>query len=463
MLTNTRLHRNLTPKGLTFWSQWTLASGLVVTLLFMLVVFKTGQLEYNYRVLAAFTILASLPAYTLCDVYSKKDDYAVGLGRLFMGWLLTLGILLAVGLACDVRSIFPLEILLLWAAISYPLLAIFYAPIHSLSKYYHRQLHERQKSLIVGTGKLAVDLANTLSRQKRSPLVGLVGSRAEACDDAQAQILGELPQLPQLIRQHGIRRLYITHSLQDATHIEALYLNLLDISVDVIWVPDLNNMLLLNHCVAEVDGLPAIFLNESPLTSRPTAALSKSLLDKSIALLAILLLSPVLLVFALLIKLTSPGPVIFKQDRHGWNGEVIKVWKFRSMRVHDDHEVRQASRNDSRITPVGRFIRRTSIDELPQLFNVLQGNMALVGPRPHAIAHNDYYSGKIHAYMARHRIKPGITGLAQVSGCRGETETLEKMQRRVDIDLRYINTWSLWLDIKILIKTPFTLLSKDIY
>jgi putative colanic acid biosynthesis UDP-glucose lipid carrier transferase len=170
-----------------------------------------------------------------------------------------------------------------------------------------------------------------------------------------------------------------------------------------------------------------------------------------------------LLLFALLIKLTSPGPVIFKQDRHGWNGEVIKVWKFRSMRVHDDREVRQASRNDSRITPVGRFIRRTSIDELPQLFNVLQGHMALVGPRPHAVAHNDYYSGKIRAYMARHRIKPGITGLAQVNGCRGETETLEKMQQRVDIDLRYINNWSLWLDIKILFKTPFTLLSKDIY
>lgn len=463
MLNNTRMHRNLTPKGLTFWGQWTLASGLVVTLLFMLVLLKTGQLEYNYRVLAAFTILASLPAYSLCDVYSKKDDYGVGLGRLFMGWLLTIGILFAVGIACNASSLFPLEILLLWAAVSYPLLALCYIPLHSLSRYYHRQLHQRHKSLIVGTGKLAVDLAKTLSRQTRSPLVGLVGSHADAASEAQSQILGELPQLPQLIRQHGIRRLYITHSLQDATHIEALYLNLLEISVDVIWVPDLNNMLLLNHCVAEVDGLPAIFLNESPLTSRPTAALSKSLLDKSLALLAILVLSPLLLLFALLIKLTSPGPVIFKQDRHGWNGEVIKVWKFRSMRMHADQEVRQASRNDSRITPVGRFIRRTSIDELPQLFNVLQGHMALVGPRPHAVAHNDYYSGKIHAYMARHRIKPGITGLAQINGCRGETETLEKMQKRVDIDLLYINTWSLWLDIKILVKTPFTLLSKDIY
>ncbi|WP_259198131.1 MULTISPECIES: undecaprenyl-phosphate glucose phosphotransferase [unclassified Pseudomonas] len=464
MLNNRRMHRNLTPKGLTFWGQWAIAVSMVVVLLFSLALFKTGQLESHYRILAAITILASIPAYMLCDVYSKKDDFFVGLGRLFTGWLLTLSILSAVGVACNASSLFPLEILLLWAAVSYPVLALCYIPIHSLSRYYHRQLHERQKSLIIGTGKLATDLANTLSRQKRSPLVGLVGpDTASPQNSTQPQILGDLPDLPTLIRQHGIRRLYITHSLQEATHIEELYVNLLEISVDVIWVPDLNNMLLLNHSVAEVDGLPAIFLNESPLTSRPTAALSKSLLDKSLALLAIVLLSPLLLLFALLIKLTSPGPVIFKQDRHGWNGEVIKVWKFRSMRVHDDREVRQASRNDSRITPVGRFIRRTSIDELPQLFNVLQGHMALVGPRPHAVAHNDYYSGKIRAYMARHRIKPGITGLAQVNGCRGETETLEKMQKRVDIDLSYINNWSLWLDIKILFKTPFTLLSKDIY
>lgn len=166
MLNNTRMHRNLTPKGLTFWGQWTLASGLVVAVLFMLVFLKTGQLEHNYRVLAAFTILASLPAYSLCDVYSKRDDYAVGLGRLFMGWLLTVGILFAVGIACEAGTLFPLETLLLWAALSYPLLALCYIPLHSLSRYYHRQLHERQKSLIVGNGKLAVDLARTLSRQK---------------------------------------------------------------------------------------------------------------------------------------------------------------------------------------------------------------------------------------------------------------------------------------------------------
>lgn len=133
------------------------------------------------------------------------------------------------------------------------------------------------------------------------------------------------------------------------------------------------------------------------------------------------------------------------------------------MRPHDDKEVKQATRHDPRITPIGRFIRRTSIDELPQLFNVLQGKMSLVGPRPHAVAHNNYYTGKISAYMARHRIKPGITGWAQINGCRGETETIDKMQKRVELDLAYINKWSIWLDIKIIIKTPFTLFSKEIY
>jgi putative colanic acid biosynthesis UDP-glucose lipid carrier transferase len=155
--------------------------------------------------------------------------------------------------------------------------------------------------------------------------------------------------------------------------------------------------------------------------------------------------------------------VLFKQNRLGCNAEVITVWKFRSMRLHDDSEARQATRQDERITPLGRFLRRSSIDELPQLFNVLSGKMALVGPRPHAVTHNIYYTGKIRAYMARHRLKPGITGLAQITGHRGETQTLEKMQQRVAQDLKYINQWSLWLDIKILVKTPFTLFSKDIY
>lgn len=189
----------------------------------------------------------------------------------------------------------------------------------------------------------------------------------------------------------------------------------------------------------------------------------KALLDRCLAMLAIVVLSPLMAVVALLVKWSSPGPVLFKQQRHGRHGRIIEVWKFRSMRLHDDCDVKQATRGDPRITPVGRFIRRTSIDELPQLFNVLRGEMSLVGPRPHAVSHNIYYSEKIIAYMARHRVKPGVTGMAQVNGYRGETDTIEKMQKRVEMDLEYINNWSIWLDIKILIKTPFVLLSKNAY
>ena len=317
---------------------------------------------------------------------------------------------------------------------------------------------------MIGTGELAQNLADKLVRQRKEPFAGLVAvDAAQVHQNGLYPVIGSLAQLHSLIISHGVSRLYIALPLAEAKLIEILYVDLLDAHVDVIWLPDVNSLMLLNHSVGDIAGMPTIHLNESPLTSHPTAALAKSAMDRLVALLAIIALSPLLLATACAVKYSSPGPVLFKQSRHGWNGKIIKVWKFRSMRLHDDSQVKQASRIDPRITPVGAFLRRTSIDELPQLFNVLQGHMSLVGPRPHAVTHNDYYTGKIDAYMARHRIKPGITGLAQISGCRGETETLDKMEQRVELDLAYINNWSLWLDIKILIKTPFTLLSKDIY
>jgi len=172
-----------------------------------------------------------------------------------------------------------------------------------------------------------------------------------------------------------------------------------------------------------------------------------------------------MLATAIAVKLSSPGPVFFRQERHGLNGKIIRVMKFRSMRAHREKEgeITQARKGDSRITKVGAFIRRTSIDELPQLFNVLAGDMSLVGPRPHAKEHNQFYSDKINAYMSRHRILPGMTGLAQINGYRGETDTLEKMQKRIEYDLAYINNWSIMLDLQIMIKTVYTLLSKNAY
>jgi putative colanic acid biosynthesis UDP-glucose lipid carrier transferase len=183
----------------------------------------------------------------------------------------------------------------------------------------------------------------------------------------------------------------------------------------------------------------------------------KAFEDRVLAFFILILISPLLAVIAIGVKLTSPGPVLFKQLRHGWDGKPIKVYKFRTMVLHaeENGRVTQARKNDDRITPFGAFLRRTSLDELPQFFNVLQGRMSIVGPRPHAIAHNDEYKDQIDEYMLRHKVKPGITGWAQVNGWRGETDTLEKMQKRIEYDLYYIDHWSLWFDIKIIVLTLF--------
>ncbi|MEB0028804.1 undecaprenyl-phosphate glucose phosphotransferase [Pseudomonas sp. MH9.2] len=463
-MVHTRINRKLVAKGFTFWGQWTTAMSVVIALLFILAYYQTGAVNSQYRVLAALTLLGSVPCYSLLHVYHKKHHHLNGLCRLSLGWLVTLLGLASIGLLSNTSDLFSLEIIIVWSLLGLCVQILLYVPIHYLSGYYHRQLNRQHKTLIIGNNALALKLAGTLSKHEHLTLVGLVSLvPTELSGSIPTFVVSQLDELRALINSHGVRCLYIALSLSEVQRIEALYIDLLDLNVDVVWVPDLNSMTLLNHSVSELDGLPAIHLNESPLTSYPTAALSKALLDHGLALAALIVLSPLLLLIAIAVKLSSEGPVIFKQERHGWNGKIINVWKFRSMRLHDDQHVRQASRNDSRITAVGQFIRRTSLDELPQFFNVLQGHMALVGPRPHAIAHNDYYTGKIRAYMTRHRIKPGITGLAQISGCRGETETIDKMQKRVEIDLYYINNWSLWLDIKILMKTPLTLLSKNIY
>ncbi|WP_280291550.1 undecaprenyl-phosphate glucose phosphotransferase [Pseudomonas sp. BN417] len=457
---------NTTPdaRGLTFWGQWAAAIGMLTLLLCALAMGKTGHIETQYRILALYTLLGSVPAYSLMRVYHKHHGYVVGLGRLLAGWLVLLSGLTVIAFLTKTSELFSREIIITWAGAGFIIQACLFLPLHAFSRRYHQQLQSARTSLVIGTGDLAQELADKLVRKRNEPLVGLVTADDHPhLDDGLYPIVGNLSHLRELIATHKVRRLYIALPLSAADQIEGLYIDLLDANVDVVWIPDLQSLKLLNHSVTDIDGLAAINLNESPLTSYPTGALTKAALDRSVALLAILFLSPLLLGTALAVKLSSPGPVLFKQKRHGWNGKVIKVWKFRSMRVHADAQVKQATREDPRITRVGRFIRRTSIDELPQLFNVLQGRMSLVGPRPHAVAHNDYYTGKIDAYMARHRIKPGITGLAQISGSRGETETIDKMERRVELDLAYINNWSIWLDLKILIKTPFTLLSKDIY
>lgn len=219
------------------------------------------------------------------------------------------------------------------------------------------------------------------------------------------------------------------------------------------FIPDIFNFRLLNHSITEIASIPIIEINGTPMTS--TSHILKRIEDIVLSLVIVTLISPIVLIVAIIIKLTSKGPVLYKQERHGWNGKKIKVYKFRSMYYSEKNEFKQATKNDSRITPIGNFIRKTSIDEFPQFLNVLQGRMSIVGPRPHAVSMNEDYKDKIDNYMQRHKVKPGITGWAQVSGLRGETDTIEKMEKRIEYDLYYIQNWSILFDLRIIFMTIF--------
>jgi len=457
-----RLHPSVNRRGLTFWAQWICAMGLTTLVTCAIVYQAIGAVPYAYRVLMIVGVLGSVPIYSALHVYHKRFGYLMGLLRLFAGWLLLVTALAVLSLVCLDHGDLDNSLLFEAAVAGYLAQCATYLPLRYLVSLHSRWLRRERVSVIIGTSPMAYTLADQL--RQRVPVLGLVATEPGVSSiGGQPPVLCELAQLRDLVIDDHVRRVYIALALNMITQIEAIYLSLLDLNVDVVWVPDFGSMLLLNQSVSQIEQFPAIYLNETPRSSHPAATLGKELFDRSLALLALLVLLPVMSVIALAVKLSSRGPVFFRQPRHGCNGEVIQIWKFRSMRVHEDNQVQQATRDDPRVTPVGAILRRTSLDELPQLINVLRGEMALVGPRPHAIAHNQYYGARILAYTARHRIKPGITGLAQVSGFRGETETLEKMQERLEKDLDYINHWSLWLDIKILLKTPFTLFSRNIY
>lgn len=249
-------------------------------------------------------------------------------------------------------------------------------------------------------------------------------------------------------------RIYIAMSMSDEVKMKNLIKSLTDTTCSVILIPDLFTFNILQSRTEEVNGVPVVPLFDTPLNG--INMIFKRIEDIVISSIILIFISPILLIIACLIKLTSPGPIIFKQTRYGMDGKPIKVWKFRSMSVmENDNKVIQATKNDIRITKIGRLLRRTSLDELPQFFNVLFGGMSIVGPRPHAVAHNEQYRNLIEGYMLRHKVKPGITGWAQINGWRGETDTLEKMEKRVEFDLEYIREWSIWLDLKIIFLTIF--------
>lgn len=255
-------------------------------------------------------------------------------------------------------------------------------------------------------------------------------------------------------RAGEIDRIYIALNMKDEQIIKDLVSKLTDTTCSVLLIPDLFTFNILQSRTEEINGVPVVPLFDTPLSG--INMLFKRLEDILVSSIILVLISPVLIGIALAVKLSSPGPIIFRQIRYGMDGKPIKVWKFRSMTVmENDDKVMQATKNDVRVTKVGRFLRSTSLDELPQFFNVLFGQMSVLGPRPHAVSHNEQYRSLIQGYMLRHKVKPGITGLAQINGWRGETDTLEKMEKRIEYDLLYIRGWSIWLDLKIIFLTIF--------
>jgi putative colanic acid biosynthesis UDP-glucose lipid carrier transferase len=285
-------------------------------------------------------------------------------------------------------------------------------------------------------------------------VVGLFEDRDIGTELDGIPVLGRFADAaPMLTARHDIHQVWFAMPLSAESRMRAVLTSLRHVTADICFVPDIFGFQLLNHSISEVAGLPIVFLTASPLVG--TNRILKEIEDRVLATIVLVLLAPLMAAIAVAIKLTSRGPLLFVQKRHGWDGKSISVYKFRTMIVHDERpgNVTQATRNDPRVTRIGRILRRTSLDELPQLLNVLEGSMSLVGPRPHAVEHNEQYKELIDSYMLRHKVKPGITGWAQVNGYRGETDTVDKMKMRVEHDLYYIEHWSLWFDLRIMLLT----------
>jgi len=299
-------------------------------------------------------------------------------------------------------------------------------------------------------------VANALqqNRERGTDFIGYFDDRADGRvhPDASTRILGGLKDVAPHADEHGVKEIYITLPLGSQPRIVELLEQVQGTTASIYFVPDVFGISIIQGRLEDMNGVPVVGICETPFQG--TNELVKRISDVLISSLIVALISPLLIAIAIGVKLSSPGPVIFRQRRNGLDGGEIIVYKFRTMRAQDDGAVvPQATKNDPRVTRFGAFLRRTSLDELPQFFNVLQGSMSIVGPRPHAVAHNEEYKRIIKAYMVRHKVKPGITGWAQVNGQRGETDTIEKMRARVEYDLEYLRNWSIGLDLRIIAGT----------
>ena len=445
-------------------------SDALVVILAALVAYITRFQDFDdlgtFQVLGCVVaVLLTINIFQLAGLYdfNKLTDLYAQSTRLLGAWVLVMIGLLALGFLAKTPLVAASR---LWVGLWFVYGFVGLVAIRALLR--HQILRWQQMGrlarnvAIVGTGphgrRLIEHMAANRSQAER--IVGVFTDLGHDAESASAvggyPVLGGVSDLVEAARQSRIDQVIIALPCSAEQRILDLMKTLRSLPIDVRLCPDMIGFHLTDRAVSHVGGVPMLHVFEKPLAG--WGLILKGFEDRMLAGLILLLISPLLLLIALAIKLDSRGPVLFRQKRYGFNNEVIEVLKFRSMytdRCSKENHVPQATKHDPRVTSVGRFIRRTSLDELPQFINVLTGNMSIVGPRPHAVAHNEQYAGVIDQYLARHRVKPGITGWAQVNGLRGETETLEKMEQRVRYDLYYIDNWSLLFDLRIIFRTLF--------
>lgn len=368
------------------------------------------------------------------------------LGRMFVGWVVALAVVASIAVLLKVAENYSRIWLLSTLAVALCFVTIFRVSVYLYLR--HLRMHGRnlKQALVVEMGNAAAPLRAVLDELPEQGYQVVCFRQLRDNEEWYEQLRNEVLEC----RAHEV---WLCLPLNQGEAIKSVMYALRHLTVDVRYLPDLGDLPLLNHRISSIGGLYALDISRSPMEG--PARIVKRVEDLVLGSIISILILPICLIIAIAIKLTSKGPVIFKQYRMGINGRRFKVYKFRSMEVHEESsgEVTQAHFGDPRITKLGAFLRRSSLDELPQFYNVLQGRMSIVGPRPHALAHNEYYKDLVESYMQRHKVKPGITGWAQVNGLRGETDTVEKMERRVQHDLWYIDNWSLGLDLKIIALT----------
>jgi putative colanic acid biosynthesis UDP-glucose lipid carrier transferase len=440
------------------WFQRALDPIMTIVVLGLLSLYYQVEFDTAYVLLGAIAFLLIIPIFKTVGLYHSFRGRYLGADapRLFFGWFIVAGLLLGFGYGTQTLSFFPYP--LLWSWLIFTPLVL--SATHLLMRLGLRQLRKKgynmRVAVIVGHNELGHCLAHELHHSPHLgiKLAGFFDNEPSELNQQGHPLLGKMEGVIDYVHRHKTDIVYIATQVGEEDKIGSIVQKLQDTTASVYFVPSIFVFSLMKGQMHEINGIPLVAGWDAPFAG--LEVMLKRLVDVILASTILVLISPILLAIALGVKLSSPGPILFKQRRYGINGQEITVYKFRSMTVTEDGDkVTQAKRNDKRITKFGAFLRRTSLDELPQFINVLQGRMSIVGPRPHAIAHNEEYRKLISGYMLRHKVKPGITGWAQVNGYRGETDTLDKMQKRIEYDLQYIREWSLLLDLQIIFKTAF--------